>query len=174
LVQHAFRFCPACGAELPGPPPVTCTACGARHWLNAKPGAGALVARDGRLLLVRRGHDPWRGMWCPPGGFCEPDEHPVDAAERETLEETGLAVRVTGFLGIWLSRYDEDWISVAYYHALPEGDAGAPDPEVDEVRWFEPTELPSELAPPGTCERVLEAWRRAVAEGRTETSLDDR
>jgi hypothetical protein len=45
---------------------------------------------------------------------------------------------------------------------------------VDEVRWFEPTELPSELAPPGTCERVLEAWSRAVAEGRTETSLDDR
>jgi 8-oxo-dGTP diphosphatase len=174
LVQNAFRFCPACGSELPGPPPVTCTACGARHWLNAKPGAGAMVVRDGRLLLVRRAHDPWRGLWCAPGGFCEPDEHPADAAVRETLEETGLATRVTGYLGVWISRYDDDWISVAYYHAVPEGDAGEPGAEVDDVRWFDPSQLPSEVAPPGTFERVLAAWGRAFADGRTETPLDDR
>jgi 8-oxo-dGTP diphosphatase len=174
LVQNAFRFCPACGAGLPGPPPVTCTSCGSSHWLNAKPGAGALVVRDGRLLLVRRAHEPWLGLWCAPGGFCEPDEHPADAAAREALEETGVAVRITGYLGIWISRYEGDWISVAYYHAVPEGDVGEPDAEVDDVRWFAPAELPTEVAPPGTFERVLGAWGRAVAEGRTETPLDDR
>ena len=133
-----------------------------------------MVVRDGRLLLVRRAHDPWRGLWCAPGGFCEPDEHPADAAARETLEEAGLAVRITGYLGIWVSRYDGDWISVAYYHAVPEGHVGAPGAEVDDLRWFAPSELPTGVAPPGTFERVLAAWSRAAAEGRTETPLDDR
>lgn len=133
-----------------------------------------MVVRDGRLLLVRRAHDPWRGLWCAPGGFCEPDEHPADAAARETLEEAGLAVRITGYLGIWVSRYDGDWISVAYYHAVPEGDVGAPGGEVDDLRWFAPSELPTGVAPPGTFERVLAAWSLASAEGRTETPLDDR
>jgi 8-oxo-dGTP diphosphatase len=173
LVQNVPRFCSACGAELPGPPPVTCGACGTRHWVNAKPGAGALVAHDGQLLLVRRAHDPWRDLWCAPGGFCEPDEHPVDAATRETLEETGVPVRVTGYLGVWISRYDGDWISVAYYHAVPEGEAGEPGAEVADVRWFAPDELPADVAPPGTFERVLAAWCRAVADGRTETPLYD-
>ena len=34
------------------------------------------------------------GLWLPPGGHIEPDEDPVDAALRETLEETGLAVEI--------------------------------------------------------------------------------
>ena len=97
----------------------------------------------------------------------------MDAATRETLEETGLPVRVTGYLGVWISRYDGDWISVAYYHAVPTGDPGDPGAEVDDVRWFAPDELPSDVAPPGTFERVLAAWRRAVADGRTETPLYD-
>lgn len=33
-------------------------------------------------------------LWLPPGGHIEPDEDPVDAALRETLEETGLAVEI--------------------------------------------------------------------------------
>lgn len=34
------------------------------------------------------------GMWLPPGGHCEPDEDPVEAALREAEEETGLPVEV--------------------------------------------------------------------------------
>ena len=69
--------CSGCGAVLPHDPPVTCPACGAGHWRNAKPCAGALVVRDGRLLLVRRSMEPWLGWWDIPGGFCEEDEHPI-------------------------------------------------------------------------------------------------
>ena len=74
--------CATCGAFLPREPPVACPACGAQHWRNAKPCAGALVMRDGRLLLVRRSMDPWLGWWDIPGGFCEEDEHPILAAAR--------------------------------------------------------------------------------------------
>jgi 8-oxo-dGTP diphosphatase len=61
--------------------------------------------RDGQLLLLRRANEPWLGRWDIPGGFCEPDEHPVETAVREAREECGFEVEVTGLLGMWLDRY---------------------------------------------------------------------
>jgi 8-oxo-dGTP diphosphatase len=177
------RFCSGCGTALPAPPPVTCAACGRAHWRNAKPGAGGVVVRDDAVLLVRRAHDPWRGMWSLPAGFCDGLEHPIAAVEREVLEETGIGVRVTGFLGIWTSEYgdareaaDGELISVTYYHAVPTGEAeGVPDPdEVAEVRWFPWDELPTVLAPPEKLERVLAAAREAWESNETVTPLPDR
>ncbi|MGH3132922.1 MAG: NUDIX hydrolase, partial [Gaiellaceae bacterium] len=92
------RFCSACGAELPSRPPVTCGECGTSHWRNPKPCANAVVVDGGRVLLARRAYAPWKGMWGTPGGFCEAGEHPIEAVERETLEETGLHVSVTGYI----------------------------------------------------------------------------
>jgi 8-oxo-dGTP diphosphatase len=177
------RFCSACGARLQAPPPVTCTACGRRHWRNAKPGAGGVVVRNGAVLLVRRAHDPWREMWSAPAGFCDGLEHPIEAVEREVLEETGVRVQVTGFLGIWTDEYtdtpgadDAELISVAYYHAAPLGErSGVPDPnEIAEARWFRWDEVPAVLAPPGTLQRVLGAAREAWEAGATATPLLDR
>lgn len=56
-------------------------------------------------FVVHRGHvllHPHRklGLWLPPGGHIEPHELPDDAAVRETLEETGLVVRLVGSPGI--------------------------------------------------------------------------
>jgi ADP-ribose pyrophosphatase YjhB (NUDIX family) len=175
------RFCAACGTALPAPPPTVCTGCGAEIWRNAKPCANALVVSDGPVLLVRRAHAPWLGLWCAPGGFCEETEHPVAAAEREILEETGLLARVTGFLGIWLDRYaddpsdeDADMISVAYYLAEPLGcEQVERDDEASEVAWFPLADLPADLAPPVTLDQVVTAARRALADSRLSTGLPD-
>jgi len=178
------RFCSACGAPIGVSSPVVCDACGAEHWLNAGLGAGALVVRDGKLLLTRRSLEPWRGRWCAPSGFCDGPEHPVACAEREALEEVGLRVRVVGYLGHWISEYirgdadgtDTKYCAVSYYHAVPLDDAApVPQPgEVDAVAWFAPDEIPDELAPPTTFPRVVDAWRAALAAERLETPLPDR
>ena len=54
---------------------------------------GALVLHEGRLLVVERGKPPAEGVWALPGGSVELGETLKQAAEREVLEETGVAVR---------------------------------------------------------------------------------
>jgi 8-oxo-dGTP pyrophosphatase MutT (NUDIX family) len=53
--------------------------------------ASAVVIAHNHILFV---HHRRIGAWLPPGGHIEPGEMPHEAAERETLEETGIAVEV--------------------------------------------------------------------------------
>jgi 8-oxo-dGTP diphosphatase len=138
--------------------------CGTSHWQNPWPCANGIVVADNRVLLGRRAHAPWHGLWGSPGGFCELGEHPAETVVREVREETGVDVEVTGYLGTWVDVYADDpgepdagVINVAYYTAiLKRGEPGPVDPaEVSEVAWFAWDELPADLAPPGTLEAVL-------------------
>jgi len=139
--------------------------------------------RDGRLLLLRRSNEPWLGRWDIPGGFCEANEHPIDTARREAFEEVGLEVEITGFLGMWLDRYPnpadaEHPVTTlnAYYHGVASGDGeGRPDPEeTAELAWFEPQDVPEQIAFPHHARAVVAAWRDALRSGRTITPLPDR
>jgi 8-oxo-dGTP diphosphatase len=66
----------------------------------AVPCVGGIVTDDrGRLLLIRRAHDPEAGRWSLPGGKVEPGETATDATVREVAEETGLAVAVGDEVG---------------------------------------------------------------------------
>ena len=56
-------------------------------------GVGAVVIRDGKILLVKRGVAPSKGLWAIPGGSLELGETLQQAAEREILEETGVTIR---------------------------------------------------------------------------------
>jgi 8-oxo-dGTP diphosphatase len=57
-------------------------------------GVGGVVTRDGRALIIRRGHEPRKGEWSLPGGLVELGERLIDAVRREIEEETGLDVEV--------------------------------------------------------------------------------
>lgn len=83
-----------------------------------------------RVLLVRRGSQPFAGCWALPGGFVDPDEDPQVAALRELAEETGLdladvALRELGLYGAPGRDPRGRVVSSAWWVRLPEGDAPA-------------------------------------------------
>lgn len=145
------RFCPACSTPLvervvDDRPRRVCPACGRVHWRNAKPCAGALIIRNGKVLLVRRAIEPFRGYWDIPGGFCEVDEHPAETTIREVREETGLEIELTGLLGLWLDEYVKDLTLNIYYLARPLTRRLQVGSDADGGAWFAPDALPRRIA----------------------------
>jgi 8-oxo-dGTP diphosphatase len=63
-------------------------------------GAGALIHRDGKLLLVRRAEEPDLGFWSFPGGMVEVGETTEQAAVREVKEEVGLDIAIERLFGV--------------------------------------------------------------------------
>ena len=53
---------------------------------------GAIVIKDNRVLLVKRGKAPSNGQWAIPGGRVELGETLQEAVERELLEETNIEI----------------------------------------------------------------------------------
>lgn len=161
----ADRFCAGCGARLTrrtvgGRSRRICRRCGRIAYENAKPCAGALLERDGKVLLVRRAVSPYKGWWDIPGGYLEADERPADAARRELREETGLRVRLTRLLGIYVDRRARPRTLNHYYLAEPMGGRERPGDDAQEVGWFERGALPRRIAYPGHARRVLRDWER--------------
>jgi 8-oxo-dGTP diphosphatase len=139
------------------------------HYRNAKPCAGALVTRDGRLLLVKRSIEPYLGHWDIPGGFLEADEHPSAGAIREVREETGLEVRLTGLLGLYMGRYGDGGFHCLNIYFLAEVVGGEERPaddtaalsEAADLAWFAPDELPEAIAF-DHAHQVLKDWAEHV------------
>lgn len=157
-------FCARCGVPLGKVAPCSCEACGEQFWDNPRPCGGAFVTDGDRLLLVQRRHEPWAGHWDVPGGFCDGDEHPEATTVRELREETGLEIRLTGLLGMWVDRYGDastpSTLNI-YFHAVTDTPASATvhDDEIAAVRWFGVEELPGlALAFPAHMRAAMDAW----------------
>ena len=106
--------------------------------------AAAILLEDGgRVLLVRRVNEPYRGSWSLPAGFVDADEDPARAAERECLEETGLTVQATHVVQVIAGREHPrgaDFV-IVYGGEVRSGELRAGD-DADRAEWFDRLELP--------------------------------
>ena len=161
-------YCLKCGSALEGRfqedrERPTCPACGFIQYFDPKVAVAVVIGDDRGVLLGRRCIDPGAGLWSFPAGYVNRGEVLEEAAAREVLEELGLAVRLTGLVGVYSER-GEPVVLVVY---AGEIETGVPTPdghEVSEVRRFALDALPQDLAFPHD-RRVLIDWKRAVQTG---------
>jgi ADP-ribose pyrophosphatase YjhB (NUDIX family) len=148
MAETEVNYCPRCGAAVKqgvrfGKQRIFCPQCEWIHFADPKVAAAVLVEQDGRVLLVRRVNEPFRGLWTLPAGFVDAGEDPARAAERECLEETGLAVCVQRVLEVVAGREHPrgaDFV-IVYQAEVVRGELRAGD-DADEVSWFPYSALP--------------------------------
>lgn len=110
-------------------------------------GVGAVVLREGRILLVRRGVSPARGLWAIPGGGLKLGETLQQGAEREILEETGIVIRAGAPL-FTCDSFEKDAAGRLRFHYVIvdlkadylSGDVKGGDDAL-EARWVSPEEV---------------------------------
>jgi ADP-ribose pyrophosphatase YjhB (NUDIX family) len=143
-----FRFCPRCATRLEIQPvsydngkehPV-CPECSFVVWDDPKVAALTVVEWEGGILLGRRNQNPGQGRWSFPSGFVDRGEVVEDAAVRETREETGLNVELTGLVGVY-SAPGNPVVVIAYAAEVRGGTLHADD-DLDELKSFDPDALP--------------------------------
>mgnify|MGYP001038772154 CR=1 FL=1 len=159
-------YCILCGAKLrqaerSGRLRAVCPQCGHVHYANPIVAAGALVELGGRVLLVRRGVPPCVGHWALPAGYAEAGEHPEETALREVREETGVKAELDGLLAVeTFGGHDEPSGVLLLYKAHALSSATTAGDDAVEARFFERSELPSDLAF-AAHRRAINAWADA-------------
>jgi ADP-ribose pyrophosphatase YjhB (NUDIX family) len=97
------------------------------------------IAHDasGRLLLIKRGTEPGRGLWSLPGGHVEPGEDDSAALVREMAEETGLTVEPGPHVGtVLIGPY-----RITDYRCTVVGGALTPGDDAADARWVDAAEF---------------------------------
>lgn len=124
-------------------------------------GAGAVILRDGAILLLRRATAPEAGAWGIPGGKVDPFEPVPDAVRREVEEETGLRLGPLELLSV-CDMIDRQagyhWVAPGYLALSFEGEPVIREPTKHSgLGWFDLLALPAPLTQPTLA--ALEALR---------------
>jgi 8-oxo-dGTP diphosphatase len=174
-----MRYCPKCGTpfgtggfERTMFP--TCDACGFVFFRGPSLASGCMVVENGRLLLAKRGIEPYDGSWYVPSGFVDYGETPEAAAVRELAEETELIVRILGLYDVraWHDDPRKDGVMLFYRAERVAGEAKAGD-DAREIGWFAPNELPENIAF-AVHRAAIHRWRLEETNFTTETQRSQR
>ncbi|MDF1512616.1 MAG: NUDIX hydrolase [Anaerolineae bacterium] len=105
------------------------------------------------LLCHRRDID----MWNLPGGGLKKQELPTEAAERETLEETGLLIDIKHLVGVYRKSAKND-LTFIFLAKVTGGKIGPTD-EADEIAYFAIDKIPHNTTP-GQVECIHDALKQ--------------
>jgi len=132
-------------------------------------GVGALILRDGRVLLVERGRQPLKGYWSLPGGALETGETLKEGLRREVREETGLRITVSRLFEVFERIMSDEKGRSEYHYVLldylcrPTGGRLRPGDDVTRAEWVAEKDLKKYRITDGT-EAVIRRAFRATRE----------
>jgi ADP-ribose pyrophosphatase YjhB (NUDIX family) len=120
---------------------------------------GAIVVDErGRLLLIKRGHEPGAGLWSLPGGRIEPGETDDEALVRELREETGLTVKPGKLVGsVRRPAGDGEVLDIRDYAATVAGGTLNAGDDAADARWADVADLAGLALTDGLLD-ALTAW----------------
>jgi A/G-specific adenine glycosylase len=119
-----------------------------------------------RVLLGRRGIEPFLGLWDTPGGFVEVGESLEECVRRELREEAGVEIEVGRLVASVPDTYGPagDATINAFFECRLLSGEPRPDDDVAELRWFAPDALPAADELAFQCVRTaLATWRASSA-----------
>jgi len=107
-------------------------------------GVNTAIVKNDSILLTKR--DDFH-VWCLPGGRVEPGESIAQAAIRESLEETGIKVRLLYLVGLYSRpKWDDNFYHIALFSAQPLTNNLILQPgEVVDAQYFPFDSLPKEI-----------------------------
>ena len=126
---------------------------------------GAVVFKNNRVLLVRRGQPPSEDLWAIPGGSVEIGETLQEAAEREILEETGITIRAGEPVYTFDAIVRDDNGRIRFHYVIVDliGDYAGGEPNAGddaiEARWVAAQEMKELQVSPPTLKLLKERFR---------------
>ena len=158
------HFCLLCGTPLlieyfENREREVCPTCQWVYYPQLKVTAGVLVEKNQKILLVQREIEPWKGLWYLPAGYVENDEAPIDAAEREANEETGLCIKTKKLINVYF--YEDDprgnGLLVLYEGEIIGGEIDK-NHEAQAVKFFSSDEIRKLYLAGGSHDRAIQDW----------------
>lgn len=112
--------------------------------------AGAIVEKEGKILLVREKKETEKGQWSHPAGWVELGEDPIEAVKKEVKEETGFQFTPTHILGVYSlfkAELKERFnvtphpIKIIFIGSISKEKVGELQDDVSATKWFSPEEI---------------------------------
>ena len=129
----------------------------------------AAIFRDGKVLIVRRGRAPAKGIYTLPGGGVELGETLEQAVMREVREETGLAIEPLSLAGYRQviardseGKIEQHFVILPFAARYLAGEISL-NAELAEAKWLLPSELSGLRTTEGLAEIVTAAGERIAA-----------
>jgi len=107
---------------------------------------GAIIERNGKILLVKETKETAKGKWSHPAGWLEVGEDPIDAVKREVKEESGFDFEPKHILGVYSlfkkeSNVIHHSIKLIFIGDISDKEVAELADDVSETDWFPPEEI---------------------------------